>query len=114
MRRWVNRLGNLVVHWVAEKIRSCVLVMSEQPLGTATHTAPEEKPRTQPRAQRGRFASPYNERRGAAIALRLPQSIDQSLRKIVGWRSKADNPTLKAWVEAAIREKLERHQRENR
>jgi hypothetical protein len=87
--------------------------MSNQPLGTTTNAAAETKPRSQPRAQRGRFASPYSERRGAAIALRLPQSIDQSLRNIVGWRSKDDNPNLKAWVEAAIREKLERHQRDD-
>lgn len=62
----------------------------------------------QPRADTGRFASHYEEPRGEAIALRLPKSLDEKLRQVVGWHSKADNPALKAWVEAAILEKLER------
>lgn len=74
-------------------------------------TAAEGEHAPQPRAPRGRFASPYAERRGEAIALRLSQSLDQALRATVGWRSKADNAALKAWVEEAIAEKLERQQR---
>lgn len=62
----------------------------------------------QPRGQSGRFSSRYAERRGDAIALRLPLSLDQTLRQVVGWESKADNAVLKAWVEAAIAEKLSR------
>ena len=89
--------------------RSRVLVMKDQPVGQAAKASAEDGSSPQPRATQGRFASPYTERRGEAIALRLPQSLDQSLREIVGWESKADNATLKAWVEAAIAEKLERH-----
>lgn len=63
----------------------------------------------QPRAATGRFLSCYPERRGDAIALRLPQSLDRRLREVVGWHSKADNKALTAWVEAAILEKLQRH-----
>lgn len=62
----------------------------------------------QPRTAAGKFEQKYPEPRGEAIALRLPQSVDAELRQIVGWSSKEDNPTLKAWVEAAILEKLER------
>lgn len=90
--------------------RSRVLVMTDQPIGQAAGVSVENGSTSQPRATQGRFASPYAERRGEAIALRLPQSLDQSLREIVGWQSKADNATLKDWVEAAIAEKLERHQ----
>jgi uncharacterized protein YhjY with autotransporter beta-barrel domain len=61
----------------------------------------------QPRGEAGRFASMYEEKRGDAIALRLPASLDQALRQAVGWQSKADNGTLKAWIEAAIEAKLE-------
>lgn len=60
----------------------------------------------QPRGQAGRFASMYAEKRGDAIALRLPLSLDQALRQVVGWQSKADNAVLKAWVEDAIAQKL--------
>lgn len=62
----------------------------------------------QPRTATGRFVSCYAERRGDAIALRLPQSLDRRLRDAVGWQSKADNKALTAWVEAAIFEKLQR------
>lgn len=62
----------------------------------------------QPRAATGRFISCYTERRGDAIALRLPRSLDRQLRQAVGWQSKADNKALTAWVEAAIAEKLQR------
>ncbi|MGF1570582.1 MAG: hypothetical protein ACFCVD_21325 [Nodosilinea sp.] len=70
-------------------------------------------PAAQPRGQAGRFASPYPERRGETIALRLPQSLDRSLRRMIGWQSKADNADLKAWIEAAILEKLDRQRQEN-
>lgn len=70
----------------------------------------ESKPSPQPRAATGRFTSRYVERRGSAIALRLPQSLDHQLRETVGWQSKADNRALTAWVEAAILEKLQRQQ----
>ena len=69
---------------------------------------PESKPVQQPRAATGQFISRYVERRGNAIALRLPQSLDHQLRETVGWHSKADNKALTAWVEAAILEKLQR------
>lgn len=62
----------------------------------------------QPRAHNGRFDSHYHEPRGEAIALRLPKSLDTELRQTVGWASREDNPALKAWVEAAIAEKLHR------
>jgi hypothetical protein len=62
----------------------------------------------QPRTETGRFESKYEEPRGNAIALRLPQSLDVELRKVVGWNSKEDNAALKAWIEAAIFEKLQR------
>lgn len=55
---------------------------------------------------RGRFESIYSEPRGEAIALRLPQSLDERLRKAVGWQSKDDNDKLKAAVEAAIKKFL--------
>lgn len=64
----------------------------------------------QPRGSAGRFASHYSERRGEAIALRLPLSLDRALRQQVGWQAKADNPQLKRWIEAAIAEKLSREQ----
>lgn len=64
----------------------------------------------QPRGSAGRFASHYSERRGDAIALRLPLSLDRGLRQQVGWQTKADNPQLKSWIEAAIAEKLSREQ----
>lgn len=62
----------------------------------------------QPRTENGRFESKYNERRGSAIALRLPISLDMALRRAVGWSSREDNAALKAWLEAAIAEKLQR------
>ncbi|MGJ3246818.1 MAG: hypothetical protein ACFE0I_12170 [Elainellaceae cyanobacterium] len=64
----------------------------------------------QPRAETGKFERKYPERRGQAIALRLPQSLDAEVRKVVGWQSAADNAALKAWVEAAIVEKIQRHE----
>jgi hypothetical protein len=54
----------------------------------------------QPR-ENGRFGSPYKERRGEPISLRLPQSLDHHLRVVAG-------EGLKDWVEQAIREKLAR------
>ena len=69
------------------------------------------QPSSQPRAATGRFVSRYVERRGSAIALRLPQSLDRQLRETVGWQSKADNRALTAWVEAAIFEKLQRQEK---
>ena len=39
--------------------------------------------------------------------------IDEALRTTIGWRSKADNTGLKAWVEEAIVGKLEQHQQED-
>ncbi|MGJ3250291.1 MAG: hypothetical protein ACFE0J_04025 [Elainellaceae cyanobacterium] len=64
----------------------------------------------QPRTETGKFESTYSERRGQAIALRLPQSLDAEVRKVVGWQSAADNAALRAWVEAAIIEKIQRHE----
>ena len=85
--------------------------MTDRPSDQMANIPADLRQSSQPRATKGRFASPYPERRGEAIALRLPQSLDRSLREMVGWQSKADNASLKAWVEAAILEKLERHQR---
>lgn len=63
----------------------------------------------QPRdTKSGKFGSEYKEKRGEVIALRLPQSLDQEVRDRAGWKSAADNYKLKEYVEAAIREKLER------
>lgn len=53
----------------------------------------------QPRAAGGKFGSPYKEPRGKAIALRLPQSLDEAVRAAAG-----DN--LKSWIEDAIALKL--------
>jgi hypothetical protein len=60
----------------------------------------------QPRAKTGIFASPYNEPRGEAIALRLPRTLDEQLRGTVGWLGTEDNPKLRAFIEEAVREKL--------
>jgi hypothetical protein len=62
---------------------------------------------SQPR-KKGRFQSPYTERRGEPIALRLPLSLDQAVRCAVDWRTTEDNTCLKAWVEQAIKEKVDR------
>ncbi len=62
----------------------------------------------QPRTATGRFGQKGNEPRGAAIALRLPKSLDLQLRQAAGWQSKADNAALRRWLEAAIAEKLSR------
>lgn len=62
----------------------------------------------QPRTKSGVFASPYTEPRGAAISLRLPKTLDEQLRAHVCWHSVIDNPQLRAFVEAAIQEKLDR------
>lgn len=57
----------------------------------------------QPRSSvKQRFASPYAEVRGEPISFRLPRSLDVALRSRVGWRSKADNPKLKAAIENAL------------
>ena len=61
----------------------------------------------QPRTKKGKFGSPYPERRGKPISIRLPESLDQQLRELVGWQSSADNPKLKQWLEEAISDKLQ-------
>lgn len=53
----------------------------------------------QPRAAGGKFGSPYKEPRGKAIALRLPQSLDEAVRAAAG-------DDLKSWIEDAIALKL--------
>ena len=67
----------------------------------------------QPRNPQSKFQSQYKERRGEAIALRLPLSVDEKVRAAANWQDKADNPKLKAWIEAAIREKLARDEPES-
>lgn len=58
---------------------------------------------TQPRTNvTNKFASPYPEVRGEPISFRLPRSLDSALRSRVGWKSKADNPKLKAAIENAL------------
>lgn len=54
---------------------------------------------SQPRAAGGKFGSQYKEKRGAAIALRLPISLDEAVRAAAG-------EELKAWIEDAIALKL--------
>jgi hypothetical protein len=71
-------------------------------------TVPSQRRANNPRSANGQFVSRYAERRGQAIALRLPLSLDHQLRATAGWRSKADNKQLTAWIEAAILEKLQR------
>lgn len=66
----------------------------------------------QPRDKQGRFGQAGKEPRGEPIALRLPQSLDQQLRATVGWVSADDNPRLRAWIEQAIVEKLNREAKE--
>ena len=66
----------------------------------------------QPRSANAKFQSQYKERRGDAIALRLPLSVDEKVRAAANWQDKADNAKLKAWIEAALREKLERDEPE--
>ncbi len=61
---------------------------------------------------KGKFKSKYKEKRGNAIALRLPESVDQATRTAAGWNSPADNPKLKHWIEDAIAEKLKKLERE--
>lgn len=60
----------------------------------------------QPRTGKGTFESQYKERRGQPIALRLSESLDTKLRKVVGWKSAEDNPKLKQWIEEAIAARL--------
>jgi hypothetical protein len=60
----------------------------------------------QPRQKTGKFASPYQERRGNPISLRLPQSLDEAMRAAVSWQSAEDNHKLKEWIEDAISQKL--------
>lgn len=67
----------------------------------------------QPRNAKAKFQSQYKERRGDAIALRLPASLDEQVRAAAAWQDKTDNPKLKAWIEAALREKLERDEPES-
>ena len=55
----------------------------------------------------GKFAQKGTERRGGAIALRLPASLDSQVRAAAGWQSGADNAALRDWVEAACKEKVE-------
>lgn len=56
----------------------------------------------QVRNERGRFDSPYKERRGDPISLRLPVSLDQKLRDRCG----NDRAKIRAFIEEALREKL--------
>ena len=67
----------------------------------------------QPRNAQSKFQSQYKERRGDAIALRLPVSLDEQVRTAANWLDKTDNPKLKAWIETALREKLERDEPES-
>jgi hypothetical protein len=60
----------------------------------------------QPRTEKGKFESQYKERRGQPIALRLAESLDTKLRKVVEWKSAEDNPKLKQWIEEAIAAQL--------
>lgn len=64
--------------------------------------------KNQLRAGGGQFGPKIagGEKRGAAISLRLPESLDRELRAAAGWQSSADNAALRDWIEAAIREKL--------
>lgn len=55
----------------------------------------------------GMFQSPYEERRGDAIALRLPVSLDAQVRQAAGWQSKADNIALRDWIEGACQQRAE-------
>jgi hypothetical protein len=57
----------------------------------------------QARNDRGRFDSPYKERRGDPINFRLPISLDQKLRDRCG----NDRAKMRAFIEEALREKLE-------
>ena len=59
----------------------------------------------QPRLK-GKFGSPYKEPRGEPIALRLPISLDQSVREVAG-------DDLKNWLKQAIAEKLARETQQN-
>ena len=61
----------------------------------------------QPRTGTGNFGSPYKEPRGDLIAFRLPKSLDNRLRAVVGWRSKADNQKLHEFIAKAVRKELE-------
>ncbi len=54
------------------------------------------------RNSRAQLVSPYAEPRGEPISFRLSRSLDLALRSAVGWKSKADNPKLKAAVENAL------------
>jgi hypothetical protein len=63
----------------------------------------------QPRQKTGKFASPYQERQGNPISLRLPQSLDEAMRTAVSWQSAEDNHKLKKWIEDAIAQKLKHH-----
>ncbi|MBW4694652.1 MAG: hypothetical protein KME27_23120 [Lyngbya sp. HA4199-MV5] len=61
----------------------------------------------QPRVN-GKFGQkPGAEKRGDAIALRLPVALDAQVRAAAGWQSAADNSALRDWVETALREKAE-------
>ena len=62
----------------------------------------------QPRTEKGQFGQkPAGvERRGEAIALRLPASLDAQVRAAAGWQSAADNIVLRDWVEGACQEKV--------
>lgn len=67
------------------------------------------------RTERGTFA-PNSGLKGETISIRLPVAIDGPLRQVTGWDSstpedrKASNRRLKAFIEQAIAEKLEREQ----
>lgn len=87
--------------------RSGVLVSMVNAKQFSNEGAGRQPAADRPRAATGRFVSYYAEKRGDAIALRLPKSLDERLRHAVGWRSKADNKALTTWIEAAIAEKLQ-------
>jgi len=54
----------------------------------------------------GNFAVKGPEPRGPALALRLSASVDQGLRRAVGWQNKENNPQLRDFVENAVKQAL--------
>ena len=53
----------------------------------------------QPRTEKGQFGQKSTERRGDAIALRLPASLDAKVRQAAGWQSAADNISIVKAIE---------------
>lgn len=60
----------------------------------------------QPRTEKGQFGQKTTEKRGDAIALRLPASLDAQVRTAAGWQSSADNTALRDWVEGACKDRV--------